>query len=113
LERTLDGKFGLLWIPIRILTLDIDGLVLGLLGDRAGYAEPRYKFAGGFIWGDAITEGAQDTIASSLDDVITAVSPISFSMGRTYQLRERTHVGVHVAGFPDLLWRFSLAFDVD
>jgi len=113
LARTLDGRTGILWIPIRILTLDVDGLLFELFDERTGYGAPRYRFAGGFTWGDAITEGAQDTIAPSLSDAITSVSPISFSLGRTYDMGQRTHVGVHVAGFPDLLWRFSLAFDVD
>lgn len=113
LERTLDDRFNFLWIPVRILTLDLDGLLFELMGDRVSYDEPRYRFAGGFSWGQAITEGSKDTVKASVRNAITGVTPISFSVGRTYRLRERTHVGVHVAGFPDLLWRFSLAFDVD
>jgi len=113
LARGLDGEFGLLWIPVRILTLDLDGLLFQMLGERAGYAEPRYRFSGGYTWGAAITEGTQDTVTSSLRNAIVGITPVSFSLGRTYRLRERTHVGVHVAGFPDLLMRFSVAFDVD
>ena len=39
-----------------------EGLLFELLGERADYRAPRYRFAGGFTWGDAITEGAQDTM---------------------------------------------------
>ena len=34
-------------------------------------------------------------------------------MGRSYSLLDRIHVGVLVAGYPDMLMRFSVAYDVE
>jgi|GEM_PF-886230 len=108
-----DGGLGILGIPIRILTMDLDGLIFQLMGERMAYESPRYRFAAGFTWGDAVTEGVESSVARSLSSALSGPTPVSLSMGRTYTLKNRAHVGVHVAGLPDLLFRFSVALDVE
>ncbi len=108
-----EGGLGPLGIPLRILTLDLDGLVFQMLGDRVSYEDPRYRLAAGLSWGTPIADGADESLASSLDGLLTGSVPVALTLGRSYSLKQRTHVGVHVAGIPDFLMRFSIAWDVD
>lgn len=100
-------------IPLRILTLDIDGMLLELMGDRIAYSNPRYRLSGGVQWGRSIVRGIDNTIASDLESVLGGITPTSLSIGRAYTLFDRLDVGVHVIGFPDLLMRFSFGLSFD
>jgi hypothetical protein len=107
------GGLGILGIPVRLLTLDLDGLLFQLMGEKVDYAEPRYRFAASFTWGEALTDNIGSSVANSMSSALSGPTPVSLSMGRTYTLMDRMHVGVHVAGVPGLLMRFSVAYDVD
>lgn len=108
-----EGGLGILGIPVRLLTLDLDGLIFQLMGERVDYSHPRYRVSAGFSWGDAIAEGAESRVANSLSNALSGPTPVSLTLGRSYTLLDRAHVGVHVAGLPDLLMRFSVALDID
>ena len=45
--RRDEGGLGWLSIPLRILLLDLDGLVFSLMDDRVEYRDVRYRFSGG------------------------------------------------------------------
>lgn len=106
------GGLGILGIPVRLMTLDLDGLIFQLLGDRVRYESPRYRFAASFTWGNALAGASDFSAANSLANALSGPTPVSLSMGRTYSLLEQLQIGVHVAGVPDLLLRFSVAYNV-
>ena len=107
------GGLGILAIPVRILTLDLDGLLFSLMGDGLGYTDTRYRFGAGITWGREDTDGISPAVQNSIRKLLAGPVPVSASIGRSYSLMDRIHVGVHVAGLPDLLMRFSVAYDVE
>ncbi|MDA0874966.1 MAG: hypothetical protein O3C45_07890 [Bacteroidetes bacterium] len=111
--RRDEGGLGWWAFPLRILMLDVDGLLFSLMDDTIQYRNVRYRMAAGFAWGREDSEG----VGSSTEDAVRALMaghrPMSLSLGRSYDLLDRMHVGVLVAGYPDLLFRFSVAYDVE
>jgi len=107
-DRLRGAGFAL--IPIRLLFLDIDGLLLQALGRYSGYANPHYRLGGGLAMGAAIVEGVEDP--AQLEDTLSLPFLTGFSLGRSYTLRQNLQVGVLVFGMPDVAYRFSLAYIV-
>lgn len=98
----------LLAIPLRLITLDVDGVILELLpGTR--FANPRYRFSGGFVSGPARTTGIDNSFADDLSSWIGGIVPTSLGVARTYTLFNTVHIGVNVYSVPDLLFRFTIA----
>ena len=111
-RRVRPNGFASWSLPLRLLTLDFDGLLFELMQDWTGYAEPRYRLSGGLQWGQPVVIGLDNTFSQDLEDVLGGLIPTSLSVGRAYTLFDRLEVGVHVMGVPDLLMRFSLGFNV-
>jgi len=100
-------------VPLRLLTLDFDGLLFDMLGDWAKYSNARYRVSGGLQWGSSLTHGLHYSIADDLDAVLGGRLPTSIAVGRAYSVFERVDVGVHVLGVPDLLMRFSVGLNFE
>ena len=101
---------GFALIPIRLLFLDIDGLLFQALGRYTGYAKPHYRLGGGIAMGAAIVEGVDDP--EGLEDILSLPLLTGFSLGRSYTLFEDMQIGVMLFGVPDVAYRFSLAYTV-
>ena len=100
-------------IPLRLLTLDVDGVLMELLGNWTKYSNPRYRFSGAVQWGKPVVYGLDNTFSEDLERLLGVMLPTSVSIGRSYTLFDRLDVGVHVVGVPDLLMRFSFGLNVD
>ncbi len=91
-------------LPIRLLFLDIDGLIFQSLGGFTGYKNSHYRIGGNIILGEAIVtvdnEGLENTLGGPI--------PQSFSMGRQYTIFENLDIGVSVFAFPDLMLKYSV-----
>lgn len=111
--RRDEGGLGWWALPIRILMLDLDGLVFSLMDDAVQYRDVRYRVAAGFTWGHNASEGVGSSTEDAVRSLMGSRYPMSLSLGRSYSLFDRVHVGVLVAGYPDMLFRFSVAYDVE
>ena len=107
------GSVGSWDLPLRLLTLDLDGILFELMGKGVGYSDAHYRIAGGIQWGDALVQGLDTTIVTDIENLLGGPIFTSLSIGRSYSLFDRLDVGVHVAGVPDLLLRYSLALNFD
>ena len=107
------GSVGSWDLPFRLLTFDLDGILFELMGKGVGYSDAHYRIAGGIQWGDAIVQGLDNTIVTDIENLLGGGIFTSLSIGRSYSLFDRLDVGVHVAGVPDLLFRYSLALNFD
>ncbi|MEM1094577.1 MAG: hypothetical protein AAGJ10_08240 [Bacteroidota bacterium] len=95
-------------VPLRLLFLDVDGLLLQALGTHTGYTNPHYRIGAGVSFGSAIVEGLED--GEALRDVLDLPTPTSLSLGRQYTVFERLDVGALVFGFPDIAFKFSFGY---
>ncbi len=91
-------------LPLRLLFLDIDGLLFQTFGGLTGYKNSHYRFGGNVVFGEGIVTSDNESMKSNLDGVI----PQSFSMGRQYTIFENIDVGVTVLAVPDLLLKYSV-----
>lgn len=99
-------------VPLRILTLDIDGLLFQLIGGPDAYSNAHYRIGAGVGWGAPIVEGLDNTLVRDAERLLGGATPTSFSVGRAYSVYDRLDIGVHVFGLPDMLMRFSMAWNV-
>lgn len=97
-------------IPIRLLFLDIDGLLLQAFGKHTGYSDPHYRLGGGVAMGSAIVEGVDDP--EDLRDTLDIPLLTGLSLGRSYTVLDDVNVGVMVFGVPDVAYRFSVAYTI-
>jgi len=104
--------YGFWTVPLRILTLDIDGLLFQLISGPEGYANAHYRIGAGVGWGSPIVDGLENTLVSDAERLLGGLTPMSFSIGRAYTVHSRLDVGVHVFGLPDMIMRFSMAWNV-
>lgn len=98
-------------IPVRLLFLDIDGLLMQAFRKYTGYKDPHYRLGGGVMFGPAVTKGfAED---SSIRDMLGMPMPTGFALSRQYTVFDELDVGVMLVGIPDLAFRLSLAYTFD
>lgn len=105
-----DRLKGAAWalVPVRLLFLDIDGLLLQAFGKYTGYSDPHYRIGGSVMLGQGLAEGFEES-----DDLRSAMDlplPASFSLGRKYTLLDRVDVGVMLFGIPDMAFRVGLGY---
>ena len=93
----------ILTLPIRLLFLDIDGLLFQTFRGVTGYKNSHYRFGTSFMLGDGIVTVNND----SLLDILDLPLPRSFSMGRQYTIFDHLDVGVTVLAFPDFMLKYS------
>lgn len=98
-------------IPVRLLFLDIDGLLLQAFSGSTGYTNPHYRIGGGVMLGnEPIAEGFDKDQSKSIRDIFSGPVPSGFALSREYTVIENLNVGVVVFGFPDLLTRFTFGW---
>lgn len=98
-------------VPLRLLYLDLDGILLQLFRNKTGYSNPHYRLGGGIVFGDKIVEGFVDKDQKQLlEDALSSPLPVGFAMGREYTILNNIGVGVVVFGFPDFALRYSLEY---
>lgn len=102
--------WGWLLLPVRLLYLDVDGLLFQAFQSRTGYSHPHYRFGGGVVLGNAIVQGIGNaSTAKSLKNALNSPFPTGFALGRQYTIYDRFTVGVMVFGFPDVALKTSVA----
>lgn len=111
-EPRRDGR-GSWNIPLRILTLDIDGVLMELLEGWTLYDEPRYRFSASTQWGSSVVDGLDNTVSTDISAMLGGFKPTSFAISRSYTLFDQLDVGVHVIGVPDLIMRFSFGLNLN
>lgn len=94
----------ILTLPIRLLFLDIDGLLFQTFRGITGYKNSHYRFGTNFMLGEGILTVDNDELLNILDLPL----PRSFSMGRQYTIFENFDVGVTVLALPDVMLKYSL-----
>ncbi len=90
--------------PIRLLFLDIDGLLFQTFGGITGYKNSHYRIGGNVLLGEGIVTSDNEKLRSTLGGPL----PQTFSMGRQYTIFENVDVGVTVLALPDLLLKYSI-----
>ena len=98
-------------IPIRLLFLDIDGLLFQAFGSSTGYKNPYYRVGVGFMLGDDISSGFNNDYSSTVSDIFNLPLPNGIALSRKYTIFDNFDVGVLVFGMPDLALKFSLGFN--
>lgn len=103
----LEG-WGWVFVPVRLLFLDFDGLLMQALHKHTGYKNPHYRIGASLMFGSGIAEGLEDSedLKNSLDTPL----PRGFSLGRQYTILESLTIGTMVFGYPDLALRFSVGY---
>jgi hypothetical protein len=102
------GGWNYALIPVRLLFLDIDGLLMQAFRPYTGYTNPRYRFGFSAMLGTEIASGE----FKDLDDVLALPLVTGFAWGRTYRVFNAADVGFTVFGFPDLMFKFSLGLSI-
>ena len=98
--------------PLRLLFIDIDGILMQAFGDVTRYRNPHYRFGGGLMMGDPIVTGLPDDQIKSIEDALSFGMLTGFSMGRQYTILDNLHIGVMLFGFPDVAFRYSIAVGI-
>ena len=93
-------------IPVRLLYLDIDGLLFQAFGRYSNYRNPNYSFGATVMLSGALSESTDDGFRDLFDNPI----PTAFSMGRWYTIFDDVTIGMNIAAFPDLLFRASVGY---
>jgi len=101
-----------LLLPVRILFLDVDGLLFQAFQSRTRYRNSHYRIGGGVVMGTAIVEGLKPETARDLRPLLNDPIPIGFTMGRQYTIFTRYTIGVMVLGFPDIGFKTSVGIDL-
>jgi hypothetical protein len=91
-------------IPVRLLFLDIDGMLMQALAPITGYKNAHYRFGGSVLLGEGIVTFNNESLRNNLGMAI----PQSFSMGRQYTIFNNVDVGVTVLAIPDLFLKYSI-----
>jgi hypothetical protein len=102
-----------LLLPVRLMYLDIDGLLFQAFQSRTGYRNPHYRFGGGVMLGTSIVSGVgNEETAKSLRDALNSPIPLGFSLGRQYTIYRRFTIGVMVFGYPDIALKTSVGINL-
>jgi len=110
LNIAMSDKFkgtSVLLLPIRLLYLDIDGLLLQSFKRWTKYKNPQYAIGGSVMLGSRL-EGGEDNFLNDAMDL--PLLPTGFSMGRRYTIFDSVTVGTNIIAVPDLLFRFSVGY---
>lgn len=99
-----------LLIPVRLLYLDLDGMLFEAFASQTRYSNPHYRISGGLMYGgsSSVSGIGGDKGQKDLKDALLTPMPTGFYLSRQYCLLDRFTVGVMLAGVPDLLMKFSL-----
>lgn len=100
-------------LPLRILYLDIDGLLLQLFSEETGYHNPYFGAGGSFIiGGNPIIEGISDKeTIKSLKDILNLPLVESIALYKRYNLGSNIKIGVTIAGIPEIAFKFSAGYE--
>jgi len=103
-------------IPIRLLFFDIDGVLFQSFRKYTNYSNPRYRFGAQFLFGEGLFPVKPNDANPKIDDntskrdLMGLPLPQAFSMGRQYTIFNHVDVGVTVFAFPDVGFKYSLAY---
>ncbi len=109
LDNELEG-WGIPFIPIRLLFLDFDGLLFQIFGSETHYRNSFYRVGFGFVFGDAVSQGFDQDLSSSVSDGLGLPFPYGISFSRRYTIFDNTDVGVMIFSIPDLALKISLGY---
>lgn len=98
-------KGGWALIPLRLLLLDIDGLLFQAFKKYTDYRNPHVNFGGSVMLGDGYTEGAA---SGDIVDLMDAPTPLGFNLGRRYTVFEGINFGFNLVNFPNLMLTYSV-----
>lgn len=101
-----------LLLPVRLLYLDIDGLLFQAFQSQTGYENSHYRFGGGIVMGTAIANGMKPETAKSLRSALDTPLPTGFTLGRQYTIYSRYTIGVMVFGLPDIAFKTSVGIEL-
>jgi hypothetical protein len=105
--------WGWLLVPVRLLYLDVDGLLLQAFASSTGYSNPHYRFGGGAVFGTAIVQGIENkSTAKNLKDALNSPLPTGFALGRQYTIFDRYTIGMMVLGYPDIAMKTSVCVNL-
>ncbi len=108
-DDELEG-WGFAAIPIRLLYLDIDGLLFQIFRSVTQYRNPHYRIAFGAILGDEIMSDFGKDYNDMLKTAFSLPYPFGLSLSRQYLIFNNINVGVMIFGFPDLALKFSIGY---
>ncbi len=109
LDDELEG-WGIPFIPIRLLFLDVDGLLFQIFRDETNYSNSYYRIGIGIITGDATSQGFDSDLTSSISDGLGIPFPYGISLSRRYTVFHNIDVGVMIFGIPDLAMKISIGY---
>ncbi|MCF6269695.1 MAG: hypothetical protein L3J41_08295 [Melioribacteraceae bacterium] len=98
-------------IPVRLLFLDIDGLLFQAFGNVTNYKNPYYRVGVGVMLGNESVEGVNDQYNSTFKDIFNLPLPSGMALSRKYTVFNNIDVGVLIFGVPDLALKFSLGYN--
>ncbi len=109
MDIRLEDRFGSFvsyaTIPLRLLLLDIDGMLFQAFGNTTGYSNSHVRFGGKMMTGVGI-DTREDV--EGYADLLGKAFPQSFSLGRQYSIFDQVDVGVTVLAIPDLMVKYSI-----
>jgi hypothetical protein len=109
MDIRLEDRFGSFvsyaTIPLRLLLLDIDGMLFQAFGNTTGYSNSHVRFGGKMMTGVGI-DTREDV--EGYADLLGKAFPQSFSLGRQYSIFDQVDVGVTVLAIPDLVVKYSI-----
>lgn len=108
-HTTKFDKGGLALIPLRLLLLDIDGLLLQSFKSYTEYRNPHISFGGSVMFGEGFKEG--DT-SEDLVDILDSPIPLGFSLGRRYTVFNGLNVGFNVISYPNIALTYSIGYSL-
>ena len=92
-------------IPLRLLLLDIDGILFQAFGNATGFANSYFRFGGNVMTGIGIDTREE---VDGYEELLGKAFPQSFSLGRQYSIFDQVDVGVTVLAIPDLMVKYSV-----
>lgn len=100
-------------IPLRLLALDIDGLLCQAFRKYTNYENPHFRAFGGLNFGNAIVQGFDDKEnEKSFKELMDLPLPAEIAFARTYTIFKNINIGVFIFGIPDLFLRFSFGYNI-
>ena len=91
-------------VPLRLIFLDIDGMILQAFGGITKYKNPHYRIGGNVMLGEGIVTFNND----SMKDALGFPLPQAFSIGRQYTIFDHLDVGVTLLAVPDMMFKYSV-----